>query len=186
MKQSRMWPHGEPMVPVDWDSTHYLRDGFLEGCAGSLGARDAGILGAAVDDAGADAAVDAAIGARGAAVRRQCAWRDLVRAARSEVDETVRVVPVKSAARPTGRHGGVETQHSVAAGAGVGGAVAAADRRRRRPRVSDRARRARRAHPPQSRNARGRRATRSSSACCSIISRISPSGRSSDSSATTR
>ena len=21
MKQSRMWPHGEPMVPVDWDST---------------------------------------------------------------------------------------------------------------------------------------------------------------------
>ena len=25
MKQSRMWPHGEPMVPVDWDSTHYLR-----------------------------------------------------------------------------------------------------------------------------------------------------------------
>ena len=25
MKQQRMWPHGEPMVPVDWDSTHYLR-----------------------------------------------------------------------------------------------------------------------------------------------------------------
>ena len=25
MKQSRMWPNGEPMVPVDWDSTHYLR-----------------------------------------------------------------------------------------------------------------------------------------------------------------
>jgi len=25
MKQTRMWPHGEPMVPVDWDSTHYLR-----------------------------------------------------------------------------------------------------------------------------------------------------------------
>ena len=28
MKQSRMWPHGEPMVPVDWDSTHYLRSVF--------------------------------------------------------------------------------------------------------------------------------------------------------------
>ncbi|HEY0285256.1 MAG TPA: hypothetical protein VGC23_07705 [Vicinamibacterales bacterium] len=28
MKQSRMWPHGEPMVPVDWDSTHYLRAVF--------------------------------------------------------------------------------------------------------------------------------------------------------------
>ena len=28
MKQSRMWPHAEPMVPVDWDSTHYLRAVF--------------------------------------------------------------------------------------------------------------------------------------------------------------
>ena len=28
MKQSRMWPHGEPMVPVDWDSRHYLRAVF--------------------------------------------------------------------------------------------------------------------------------------------------------------
>jgi ABC-type phosphate transport system substrate-binding protein len=28
MKQSRMWRHGEPMVPVDWDSTHYLRAVF--------------------------------------------------------------------------------------------------------------------------------------------------------------
>lgn len=28
MKQSRMWSHGEPMVPVDWDSTHYLRAVF--------------------------------------------------------------------------------------------------------------------------------------------------------------
>jgi ABC-type phosphate transport system substrate-binding protein len=28
LKQSRMWPHGEPMVPVDWDSTHYLRAVF--------------------------------------------------------------------------------------------------------------------------------------------------------------
>ena len=27
-KESRMWPHGEPMVPVDWDSTHYLRAVF--------------------------------------------------------------------------------------------------------------------------------------------------------------
>ena len=27
-KQSRMWPHGEPVVPVDWDSTHYLRSVF--------------------------------------------------------------------------------------------------------------------------------------------------------------
>ena len=28
MKESRMWPHGEAMVPVDWDSTHYLRAVF--------------------------------------------------------------------------------------------------------------------------------------------------------------
>ena len=28
MKQSRMWSHGEAMVPVDWDSTHYLRAVF--------------------------------------------------------------------------------------------------------------------------------------------------------------
>ena len=28
MKQSRMWSHAEPMVPVDWDSTHYLRGVF--------------------------------------------------------------------------------------------------------------------------------------------------------------
>jgi ABC-type phosphate transport system substrate-binding protein len=28
MKQSRMWQHGEAMVPVDWDSTHYLRKVF--------------------------------------------------------------------------------------------------------------------------------------------------------------
>ena len=28
MKQTRMWPHGEPVVPVDWDSTHYLRSVF--------------------------------------------------------------------------------------------------------------------------------------------------------------
>jgi ABC-type phosphate transport system substrate-binding protein len=28
MKQSRMWQHGEQMVPVDWDSTHYLRSVF--------------------------------------------------------------------------------------------------------------------------------------------------------------
>jgi len=27
-KESRMWPHGEPMVPVDWDSTLYLRAVF--------------------------------------------------------------------------------------------------------------------------------------------------------------
>ena len=28
MKESRMWAHGEAMVPVDWDSTHYLRAVF--------------------------------------------------------------------------------------------------------------------------------------------------------------
>ena len=28
MKQSRMWSHAEPMVPVDWDSTNYLRGVF--------------------------------------------------------------------------------------------------------------------------------------------------------------
>ncbi len=28
MKQSRMWPHAEPMVPVDWDSTSYVRQVF--------------------------------------------------------------------------------------------------------------------------------------------------------------
>ena len=28
MKQSRMWPHAEPMVPVDWDSTAEVRQAF--------------------------------------------------------------------------------------------------------------------------------------------------------------
>src|SRR3712207_1026979 len=28
MKQSRMWPHAEPMVPVDWDSTSEVRQVF--------------------------------------------------------------------------------------------------------------------------------------------------------------
>lgn len=28
MKQSRMWPHAEPMVPVDWESTSYVRGIF--------------------------------------------------------------------------------------------------------------------------------------------------------------
>jgi ABC-type phosphate transport system substrate-binding protein len=27
-KQSRMWPHAEPMVPVDWDSTSHVRQAF--------------------------------------------------------------------------------------------------------------------------------------------------------------
>ena len=28
MKQSRMWPHAEPMVPVDWESTSEIRQVF--------------------------------------------------------------------------------------------------------------------------------------------------------------
>lgn len=28
MKQSRMWPHAEPMVPVDWDGTSPVREMF--------------------------------------------------------------------------------------------------------------------------------------------------------------
>jgi ABC-type phosphate transport system substrate-binding protein len=28
MKQSRMWPHAEPMVPVDWESTAEIRQMF--------------------------------------------------------------------------------------------------------------------------------------------------------------
>ena len=28
MKQSRMWPHAEPMVPVDWESTAEIRQVF--------------------------------------------------------------------------------------------------------------------------------------------------------------
>ena len=28
MKQSRMWPHAEPMVPVDWESTSEIRQMF--------------------------------------------------------------------------------------------------------------------------------------------------------------
>jgi ABC-type phosphate transport system substrate-binding protein len=28
MKQSRMWPHAEPMVPVDWESTAVIRQAF--------------------------------------------------------------------------------------------------------------------------------------------------------------
>jgi ABC-type phosphate transport system substrate-binding protein len=30
MKQSRMWSHAEPMVPVDWDSTSHLRRVFTK------------------------------------------------------------------------------------------------------------------------------------------------------------
>jgi len=30
MKQSRMWPHAEPMVPVDWESTAEIRQLFSE------------------------------------------------------------------------------------------------------------------------------------------------------------
>lgn len=28
MKESRMWPHAEPMVPVDWESTAGIREAF--------------------------------------------------------------------------------------------------------------------------------------------------------------
>jgi ABC-type phosphate transport system substrate-binding protein len=30
MKQSRMWPHAEAMVPVDWDSTTEVRQAFCK------------------------------------------------------------------------------------------------------------------------------------------------------------
>ena len=30
MKQSRMWPNAEPMVPVEWDSTSYIRMVFCK------------------------------------------------------------------------------------------------------------------------------------------------------------
>lgn len=30
LKQSRMWPHAEPMVPVDWDSTSAIRQVFTK------------------------------------------------------------------------------------------------------------------------------------------------------------
>jgi ABC-type phosphate transport system substrate-binding protein len=30
MKQTRMWPHAEPVVPVDWDSTSEMRQIFCE------------------------------------------------------------------------------------------------------------------------------------------------------------
>ena len=30
MKQSRMWPHAEAMVPVDWDSTSQVRQAFCK------------------------------------------------------------------------------------------------------------------------------------------------------------
>ena len=30
MKQTRMWPHAEPIVPVDWDSTSDMRQIFCE------------------------------------------------------------------------------------------------------------------------------------------------------------
>jgi ABC-type phosphate transport system substrate-binding protein len=30
MKQSRMWPHAEPMVPVEWDSTAEIRQVFAK------------------------------------------------------------------------------------------------------------------------------------------------------------
>ena len=30
MKQNRMWPHAESIVPVDWDSTSPIREGFSQ------------------------------------------------------------------------------------------------------------------------------------------------------------
>ena len=30
LKQSRMWPHAETMVPVDWDSTSEVREAFCK------------------------------------------------------------------------------------------------------------------------------------------------------------
>ena len=30
MKQSRMWPHAEPIVPVDWDATSQVRQAFSQ------------------------------------------------------------------------------------------------------------------------------------------------------------
>ncbi len=30
LKQSRMWPHAEPMVPVDWESTSAIRQVFTK------------------------------------------------------------------------------------------------------------------------------------------------------------
>jgi hypothetical protein len=30
MKQSRMWPHAEPVVPVDWDATSDIRQEFSQ------------------------------------------------------------------------------------------------------------------------------------------------------------
>ena len=30
MKQTRMWPHAESMVPVDWDATSPIREAFSQ------------------------------------------------------------------------------------------------------------------------------------------------------------
>ena len=32
MKQTRMWPHAESMVPVDWDATSEIRRRFRGRC----------------------------------------------------------------------------------------------------------------------------------------------------------
>ena len=80
-KQSRMWPHGEQTVPVDWDSTHYLRAVFSKQVLNRSVREMAEVLGSAVNDAGLDASVDAAFRPFGAAVRCERARGDLVRAA---------------------------------------------------------------------------------------------------------
>ena len=80
MKQTRMWPHAEPMVPVDWDSTAEVRQTFSKQVLNRSVREMAEVLGAAVDDAGHRAPVDAAFGTGGVAIRRQRARRDFIRA----------------------------------------------------------------------------------------------------------
>ena len=81
MKQSRMWPHGEAMVPVDWDSTHYLRSVFSKDALDRSVREMAEYWVQQSMTQGLNAAFDAAIGPRGPAVRGERARCDLVRAA---------------------------------------------------------------------------------------------------------
>jgi len=94
MKQSRMWPHGEPMVPVDWDSTHYLRTIFSKDV---LGRSVRGMQGYWVQQSMTQGLTPPSTQRSARAVLRFVASVPgaISYVPPSEVDETVRVMPVK-------------------------------------------------------------------------------------------
>ena len=76
MKQSRMWPHAEPMVPVDWDSTSELRQAFSKQVlTGRSGMAEYWVQQSMTQ---ASPPVDPALGPSGASIRCRCARRNFV------------------------------------------------------------------------------------------------------------